>query len=46
MFKKSKHLLWLFLVVAVVISFIVFMVIAVPEANTIEEVQAVEEQVQ
>jgi len=43
MFKKSKHLLWIFLVIAVVISFVVFMVIAVPEANTIEEVQQTEE---
>ena len=40
---KSKHLIWVFLVAAVIISFAIFMVIAVPEANTVEEVQEIED---
>ncbi|MFH1683345.1 MAG: hypothetical protein ABIA67_00535 [Candidatus Margulisiibacteriota bacterium] len=39
MHKKTKHTIWILMVVAVIISFAIFMVVAVPEANTMEEVQ-------
>ncbi|MBN2057177.1 MAG: hypothetical protein JW782_00035 [Candidatus Saganbacteria bacterium] len=41
--KKRAQLIWAALVLLVIICFGIFMVITVPEANTVEEVQELEE---
>lgn len=43
MHKKTKQRIWFLLVAAVIILFAVFMMITVPEVNTEEEIQQVEE---
>jgi len=43
MHKKTKHTIWIFLIIAVIISFGIYMVIIVPDVNTAEEVLEMEE---
>jgi len=42
MHKKTKHTIWIFLIIAVIISFGIYMVIIVPDANTAYEVEEIE----
>jgi len=42
MHKKTRHTIWILLIVAVIVSFGIYMVIIVPDANTAYEVEEIE----